>query len=75
MFIDLPLVEDGGAETDGYMAIHQAPWPGPMAVGSGFRGGAEGLDDFATPGNRIYGAYDATYGGVNEGFRAVRTAP
>ncbi len=50
-------------------------WPGPMAAGSGFRGGADGLADFSTPGNRVYGAYDATYGGENEGFRAVRTAP
>ncbi len=32
LFLDLPLVEDGGAETDGYVALHQAPWPGPMAV-------------------------------------------
>ena len=52
-----------------------ADWPGPMALGSGFRGGAEGLDAFATAGNRIYAAYDATYGSAVEGFRAVRTAP
>ena len=32
LFLDLPLVEDGGAETDGYVALHQAPWPGPMVV-------------------------------------------
>ncbi len=51
-----------------------ADWPGPMALGSGFRGGF-GLDTFTTAGNRVYGAYDATYGGENEGFRAVRTAP
>ena len=52
-----------------------ADWPGPMALGSGFRGGAEGLEDLTSPGNRVFGAYDATYGSINEGFRAVRTEP
>ena len=55
-------------------AFLNGDWPGPMAVGSGFRGGADGLDAFTTPGHRVYAAYDATYGGENEGFRAVRTA-
>jgi GTA TIM-barrel-like domain/Putative phage tail protein len=32
LFLDLPLVRDGGSETDGYVALHQAPWPGRMAV-------------------------------------------
>ena len=52
-----------------------ADWPGPMALGSGFRGGFTDVEAFATPGNRVYAAYDATYGGEQEGFRAVRTAP
>ena len=55
-------------------AFLNGDWPGPMAVGSGFRGGF-GPDTFTTAGNRVYGAYDATYGGENEGFRAVRTEP
>lgn len=50
-------------------------WPGPMAVGSGFRGGADGLDDLSGKANRVYATYDATYGAENEGFRAVRSAP
>ncbi len=32
VFIDLPLIGDGGSETDGYVALHQAPWPGPIAI-------------------------------------------
>lgn len=32
LFLDLPLIADGGAETDGFVAVHQAPWPGPMAI-------------------------------------------
>jgi hypothetical protein len=46
-----------------------------MAVGSGFRGGADGLGDLSTPADRVYAAYEATYGGPNDGFCAVRTAP
>ncbi|MBU2533004.1 MAG: glycoside hydrolase/phage tail family protein [Alphaproteobacteria bacterium] len=32
LFVDVPLVRDGGAETDGYVAVHQSPWPGPIAI-------------------------------------------
>lgn len=49
-------------------------WPGPRAVGSGFRGGfGEGI--LTTPGDRTYAAYEATYGNEHEGFRAVRDGP
>ncbi len=32
MFLDLPLLLEEGAETDGFVALHQAPWPGPLAL-------------------------------------------
>ena len=48
-------------------------WPGPRAMGSGFRGGF-GDDVLVSPGDRTYAAYDATYGNEHEGFRAVRGA-
>lgn len=32
LFLDLPLIVQGGVETDGFVALHQAPWPGPMAI-------------------------------------------
>lgn len=32
VFLDLPLIGDGGSEIDGFVAIHQSPWPGPIAV-------------------------------------------
>lgn len=32
LFLDLPLTTEGGVETDGFIALHQAPWPGPMAI-------------------------------------------
>ncbi|MEO0631889.1 MAG: SUMF1/EgtB/PvdO family nonheme iron enzyme, partial [Planctomycetota bacterium] len=48
-------------------------WPGPRAIGSGFRGGF-GDDTLTAPGDRTYAAYDATYGNEHEGFRAVRGA-
>jgi hypothetical protein len=32
LFLDLPVLLDDGAETDGFVALHKAPWPGPMAI-------------------------------------------
>ena len=49
-------------------------WPGPRALGSGFRGGF-GEDSLTNSGDRTYASYDATYGNEYEGFRAVRSAP
>jgi len=32
LFLDLPLIVDGGSELDGYVALHQSPWPGQLAL-------------------------------------------
>ena len=32
LFLDLPLLTGDAAPTDGLIALHQAPWPGPLAV-------------------------------------------
>lgn len=32
VFLDLPVIAASGAETDGYVALHQAPWPGSLAL-------------------------------------------
>ncbi len=50
-------------------------WPGPRALGSGYRGGTEGLQGLSERTNRTYGAYEATYGNNSQGFRAVLSAP
>jgi hypothetical protein len=54
-FLDLPLILDGGVETDGYAALHKAQWPGPMALYS-----APGEDGFAYAGHAIASATVAT---------------
>ncbi|MEM6289060.1 MAG: SUMF1/EgtB/PvdO family nonheme iron enzyme, partial [Bacteroidota bacterium] len=52
-------------------AFANADWPGPRAVGSGYRGGTEGLLGLSEVADRTYGAYEATYGNEGQGFRAV----
>ena len=52
-----------------------ADWPGPQALGSGYRGGTEGLLELGGVANRTYGAYEATYGNESQGFRGVLAAP
>lgn len=32
VFLDLPVIATDGTDTDGYVALHQAPWPGALAV-------------------------------------------
>ena len=56
-------------------AFANADWPGPRAVGSGYRGGTEGLLDLSEVADRTYGAYEATYGDESQGFRAVLDLP
>ena len=46
-------------------------WPGPQAIGSGYRGGTESLLGLSEISDRTYGAYEATYGNEGQGFRGV----
>ncbi|MBO6574169.1 MAG: SUMF1/EgtB/PvdO family nonheme iron enzyme [Rhodothermales bacterium] len=46
-------------------------WPGPQAIGSGFRGGTEGVLGLSATADRTYGAYEASYGNQSQGFRGV----
>lgn len=41
VFLDLPLLNDDGRDTDAFVAVHQMPWPGPVAI---YR--SPGEDDF-----------------------------
>lgn len=50
-------------------------WPGPQALGSGYRGGTEGLLGMSAVADRTYGGYEATYGNESQGFRAVLSLP
>ncbi|MEM0963856.1 MAG: SUMF1/EgtB/PvdO family nonheme iron enzyme [Bacteroidota bacterium] len=56
-------------------AFANPDWPGPRSVGSGYRGGTEGLLALGEVSDRTYGAYEATYGNEGQGFRAVLDAP
>ncbi|MEO0558106.1 MAG: SUMF1/EgtB/PvdO family nonheme iron enzyme [Bacteroidota bacterium] len=56
-------------------AFSNLDWPGPRAVGSGYRGGTEGLLGLSEVTDRTYGAYEATYGNAGQGFRAVIDEP
>jgi hypothetical protein len=46
VYLDLPILRDPDAETDGYLAVYQTPWPGNVGV---YRSaGATGFERVAT---------------------------
>ncbi|MEM1056503.1 MAG: SUMF1/EgtB/PvdO family nonheme iron enzyme [Bacteroidota bacterium] len=65
------FVDDAGLP----YAFANLDWPGARAVGSGYRGGTEGLLGLSEVTDRTYGAYEATYGNQSQGFRCVLDAP